>query len=913
MIMSIQLSAQKTMFNLEKAIQNWRKRLERHQGLEPGYIEEMESHLRDKIDDLVQNGFSEEQAFHQAVENHFDNPEEIAAQFFQARKTKVGLPPWKSGNWNLSLLPNFLKVIFRNFLRNKWYALINVLGLAIGIAGCILILIYINDEFSYDTFHEKSERIHRVTTDTKWGDQEGVSFTSPPPLGRVFTEQIPEVESSVRFFKPNDQILRKDDTYFKEDNIFAVDSTFFNIFSFHILEGNPESALTKPYSMIITPEIAQKYFGNEPALGESLQLGKDENSYTITGIVEPPPSNSHIQFDILTSIYSYEDVEYFEWSWVWNGVATYMLLEDGVRTEQAQQKIPAIVDANLPATFNRIGFSFEELLDNGGHWKYDLQPMEDVWLYSSKIGNPLGGSSDILYVYILATAALFIMIIACINFMNLATARSANRGKEVGIRKTLGSSRSTLAGQFLIESLFYSIVAAILACFMIDMLLPGFNNLAAKNLSFNLFDQPWIFLGLLILTVTVGLLSGSYPAVALSSYKPSDVLKGNLKSGTKGRKLRNVLVVGQFAISLILIIGTIIVYSQLEYMQNKDLGFEKDQVLIIRNSESLGTQQETFRKELLKVKGISSAAITSNYPSEADFTDFYHPQNSSDKDLMIGSILTDHAFIETLGIEMISGRNFRESDEVDRRSMIVNEKAASNLGWSPDEAIGQKIVYPGGNYQTFEIIGVMEDFNYYSLMNPIPNFAFFHRSSESYDVNNAYIAAKISTSNMEQTLAEISSEWDSFISDVPFEYVFLDDQFEALYRSQERMGTVFGVFTLIAILIACMGLLGLVAFATEQRTKEIGIRKVLGASSGNIVLLLSKDFAKLTVTAILIASPIAYFLMQKWLQDFAYSVTISADTFLLAAIAILIIVFATISFQSIKAALANPVKSLRSE
>lgn len=901
------------MFNKERSIQNWRKRLAKHPGLEPGMIEELESHLRDKVDDLVEKGFSEEEAFHQAVEKHFDDPEEIAGQFFQARKTKLAPPPWKREGWNLALLPNFLKVIFRNFLRNKGYALINILGLAVGIAGCILILIYINDEFSYDTFHEKSDRIHRVTTDTKWGDQEGISFTSPPPLGRVFTEQIPEVKSSVRFYKPSDQILRNGDTYFKEDNIFAVDSTFFNVFSFQLLEGNPESALVKPHSMVITPEIAQKYFGDESALGESLQLGKDENSYTITGIVESPPSNSHIQFDILTSIYSYEDVEYFEWSWVWNGVATYVSLEEGVDTEQAQQQIPAIVDANLPATFNRIGFSFEELLNNGGHWKYELQPMEDVWLYSSKIGNPLGGTSNILYVYILGTAALFIMIIACINFMNLATARSANRGKEVGIRKTLGSSRSSLAGQFMVESLFYSSIAAIIACLMLDLVLPGFNNLASKNLSFNLFDQPWIFFGLMILTVIVGLLSGSYPAVALSSYKPSDVLKGNLKSGSKGKALRNVLVVGQFSISLILIIGTLVVYSQLEYMQNKDLGFEKDQVLIIRNGESLGAQQETFREELLKVKGISSATLTSNYPSEADFTDFYHPQNSSDKDLMIGSILTDHAFVETLGIEMITGRNFRENGEVDRRSMIVNEKTALNLGWTPEEAIGQKIVYPGGDYQTFEIIGVMEDFNYYSLMNPIPNFAFFHRSSASYDVNSAYIVAKVSPSDIQQILTQISSTWDSFISDVPFEYVFLDDQFESLYRSQERMGIVFGVFTGIAILIACMGLLGLVAFATEQRTKEIGIRKVLGASSGSIVLLLSKDFAKLTAIAFLIASPIAYFLMQKWLQDFAYSITISTDTFLIAAASILVVVFMTISFQSIKAAIANPVESLRSE
>lgn len=900
-------------FNLDKAIKNWRKKLEKYPDLEPGYIEELEAHLRDKIDYLLAEDFNLEEAFLKASEDVTGGLPEVIEEFRSSRTNGKNPPVWKSRSWVPSLLPNYLKVTFRNVWRNKGYAFINILGLAIGITSCILILLYVNDEFNYDQFHEKSDRIYRVLTDTKWGDQEGVAFTSPPPLGRIFTEEIAGVKSFVRFYKPQEQIVRNNDIYFKEEGIFAADSTFFDMFSFELLEGNPETALKQPYSMVITPKIARKYFSDERALDQSLRLGEDQNAYTITGIVAPPPSNSHIQFDILTSIYTYDPVDYFDWSWVWNGVATYVMLHEQAEAEEAQAQIPDIVEANLPATFKRIGFSFEELIENGGHWNYRLQPLSELWLYSSAIGNPLGGSSNILYIYILGTAAIFILIIACINFMNLATARSTNRGKEVGIRKTLGSSRKVLAGQFLSESVLYSIAAALLACLLINLVLPGFNNLASKDLSFSLFDEPWVYGGLALLTLFVGLLSGSYPALALSSYKPVDVLKGNLRSGSKGKRLRHILVVGQFAISLVLIIGTLIVYAQLDYMQSKDIGLDKGQVIVIKNGENLYNQQETFRRQLAGMEGIISASLASNYPTKGDFTDFYHPLNAKGTDLMISSLLTDRYFIETMGIELIAGRNFREESAVDQRSVIINKKTAQSFGWFPDEAIGQKIVYPGGDYQTFTVVGVMENFNYYSLMNPVPNFAFFHRSSKSYTVDSDYVVAKIAPNRISETLDAISSQWENFRQNVPFEYVFLDDQFDALYRSQQRMGIVFGVFTTIAILVACMGLLGLVTFATEQRTREIGIRKVFGATSANIVLLLSKDFAKLTGLAFLIACPIAWYLMKQWLQDFAYSITIGPGIFLAAGFATMLVVLATISFQSLRAALSNPVKSLRSE
>lgn len=901
------------MFDLKQAIQNWKQSLRKHPGLEPGYIEELEAHLYDKLEDLTSRGYPQEEAFDKASEEILNSLPEVIEEYHISRTGGKQPPAWKSRSWIPALLPNYLKVSFRNFWRNKGYAFINILGLAIGMASCTLILLYVIDEFSYDRFHEKSDHIYRVLTDSKWGDQEGIAYTSPPPLGRVFTEELSGVTSYTRFYKPQPQIVRNEEVHFKEEGIFATDSTFFNIFSFELLKGNPETALKQPYSMVITPHIARKYFDEEQAVGKSLQLGEGKKAYTITGIVATPPSNSHIQFDILTSIYTYGDVEYFDWSWVWNGVATYVTLHEEADPRQAQTHIQAIVNENLPATFNRIGFSFEELLENGGHWTYRLQPFTDVWLHSSAIGNPLGGSSDILYIYILGTAAIFILIIACINFMNLATARSAKRGKEVGIRKTLGSTRKVLAGQFLTESLLYSAAAALLACLLITLVLPSFNNLAAKELAFSLFHQPWIFGGLALLTLFVGLLSGSYPALALSSYRPVEVLKGKIKSGSKGRRLRHVLVVGQFSISLILIIGTLIVYSQLDYMQSKDIGLDKEQVIVIKNGESLDTQQDTFREQLAGIEGIESVSLATNYPTEGDFTDFYHPQNAKGNDLMIASVLTDHYFLETMGIELVEGRNFREESAVDRRSVIINRKTAEGFGWSPEDAIGQKIIYPGGNYQTFTVVGVMENFNYYSLMHPVSNFAFFHRSSESYRVDSSYLVAKIAPNRIDGALDAISEQWENFRIDVPFEYVFLDDQFDALYRSQQRMGIVFGVFTIIAILVACMGLLGLVTFATEQRTKEIGIRKVLGASSASIVLLLSKDFAKLTGIAFLLACPIAWYLMQQWLQDFAYRITIGPGIFAVAGVATMLVVLATISFRSLQAALMKPVESLRSE
>lgn len=882
-------------FDLEQSIKKWRNRLEKHQGLEPGDVEELETHLRDKIDHLTAEGYGLQEAFEQASSDVSEGMPEVIEEFRTSRTRGKNPPAWKSRSWVPALLPNYLKVTFRNFWRNKGYAFINILGLAIGIAGCILILLYVNDEYSYDRFHENSDNIYRVLTDTKWGDQEGIAYTSPPPLGRVFSEELAGVKSFVRFYKPQEQIVRNEEVYFKEENIFAVDSTFFDVFSFELLEGNPETALKQPYSMVITPETARKYFKGGKALGRSLQMGDGQNAYTVTGIVAPPPTNSHIQFDILTSIYTYADVEYFDWSWVWNGVATYVTLHEQADPEQVRARIPAIVKDNLPATFNRIGFSFEELLQNGGHWNYILQPLDEVWLYSSNIGNPLGGTSNILYIYILGTAAVFILIIACINFMNLATARSVKRGKEVGIRKTLGSTRTVLAGQFLTESLLYSTAAALLACLLVNLVLPSFNNLASKSLSFSLVDQPWIYGGLALLTLFVGLFAGSYPALALSSHRPVDVLKGKMKSGSKGRRLRHVLVVGQFAISLVLIIGTIIVYTQLDYMQSEDIGLNKEQVVVIKNGEDLDTQQETFRQLLTDIEGIESASLTTNYPTEGDFTDFYHPQNAKGNDLMIASLLTDRYFIEIMGIELIEGRNFREESAVDRRSVIINRKTAENFGWSPEEAIGRRIVYPGGDYQTFTVIGVMENFNYYSLMNPVSNFAFFHRSSQSYQVDSNYIVARIAPDNIRETLDAIKSQWEDFRQDVPLEYVFLDDQFDALYRSQQRMGIVFGVFTVIAIIVACMGLLGLVTFATEQRTKEIGIRKVLGANSASVVMLISKDFIKLTGIAFVFACPVAWYLMNEWLQNFAYSISIGPGVFLAAGLSTLTVVLLTIT------------------
>ncbi|MGI8581206.1 MAG: ABC transporter permease, partial [Chitinophagaceae bacterium] len=580
-----------------------------------------------------------------------------------------------------------------------------------------------------------------------------------------------------------------------------------------------------------------------------------------------------------------------------------------------ESKFPAIVKTQAANAFIRIGQPLDELEKKGGKYILRLQPLTAIHLHSAGIGSNLTTVRDIKYVYIFSVIAFFIIILACVNFMNLSTAQSAKRAKEVGIRKVLGSVKAQLIKQFFTEAFIYTVIAAIIALLLVLVLVKPFNQLSGKDLSFNLLFSNNNLFYLLVLVIITALLAGSYPSFYLTSFKPVEVLKGKLLKTNLGNIfLRNGLVIFQFTISTGLIICTIIMFQQLQFTRNKNLGLNKDNMIVIANSNRLGSGEETFRQQVLNMPGIKSTSITTSVPTKYLFTDGYVPvpNNNEDiaKDISLTSYIVDYDFVPALQLQLLKGRNFSK-DFSDSTSVIVNEETVKQVGWK--EPLGQYLEYPGGNNQKFKVIGVVKDFNVQSLHNAIIPFALFHSSSKTYDIGSSYIMARIEPGETNNVISKLETKWKSFAPATPFDYSFLDEEFNALYKSDKRVGSVFGLFTMLSIFVACLGLFGLATYTAERRTKEIGIRKVLGASVQGVVRLLSKDFLKLVFIAALIAFPLAWWAMNKWLEDFVYRININWQVFVAAGIAVLLIALITVSFKAIKAAIANPVKSLRTE
>ncbi len=824
------------------------------------------------------------------------------------------------------MLQNYFKSAWRSMLHNRTSSLINISGLSIGIACTLLIVIFIKNELSYDRFHRDANRIFQVVLNGNMDGQEFWAGNTPPPVGAALTSNIPEIESFTRFYKPNDIVVRYEESnatekYFTEKNILAVDSNFLQLFDFKIIEGDAATALMKPGSVIITEEMAKKYFGNESAIGKTLLMREDKKPFAVTAVIKNVPSQSSIQFDFLVPVADFPVVKRFSWSWVWLQMMCYVKLKENVQTDkpsirQLETKFPAMIKVQAANGFKRIGKPFDEFLKNGGKWDLHLMPLTDVHLRSATIGMPwLSHISNIKYIYIFGSIALFIILLACVNFMNLSTARASRRSKEVGIRKVAGSTRTQLIKQFLSEAFLYSFISSIVAVALVALLLKGFSMIIDEPISFQTAFSPLIWSLLLALTIVVGLLAGSYPALYLTSFKPVLVLKGkNLLSGNKRNlMIRNGLVIFQFTISTMMIVGTLVVLKQLHFFRNTDMGFNKENVLIITSTNRLGESEESFRDAISQTPGIISASITSSIPSGSVFGDSYKAQPdenaSSLKDIGLSSFMVDESFIPTLNIKVIQGRNFSKEFS-DSSSVILNQEAVKQIGWK--DPIGKWIDYPGGDDVRFKVIGVVRNFNIESLQATITPFALFHISSKTYnpDFN---IIAKIKSQDLSRVINQVESKWKSFASTEPFDYNFLDAAFDSQYRSEKRLGSIFSIFAALSIFIACLGLFGLSAFMAERRTKEIGVRKVLGASVSNVVVLLSKDFLRLTLIAIVIAFPVAWYFMNKWLEDFAYRINITWTIFLMAGLSTLIITLVTISFQAIGAAMANPVKSLRTE
>ena len=807
------------------------------------------------------------------------------------------------------MIKNYIKVALRNLVKYKGYSFINIVGLAIGFACSILIAMFVFDELNYDKFHEKADQIYRVSLHGRLSDNEFNVPNTCGPLAFTLVNDYPEVLQATRVLGKSSRLVNYEDKHFNEEEIIFADSTFFDVFTFPFIQGDPNTALTKVNSIVITEETAQKYFGKKNPMGKLLRFDDDTTYFQITGIIKNVPDNSHFHFDFLVS-FSATDQRRNQ-MWTSNYLYTYIVLQKDFPPAQLEDKFPALLEKYVgPELEQFMGIGFKEFLEQGNKYGFALQPFLDIHLYSDLEGD-IEPQGDITYVYIFSVVAVFILLIACINFMNLTTARSASRAKEVGMRKVVGSFKSQLVGQFLNESILLSCLAFIFAIVIVSLSLPFFNNITGKEFSVSYFNDPIIILTLIGIAIIVGIIAGSYPAFVLASFKPVVVLKGKIAEGMKSSWLRSILVVFQFSISIIVFICTFIVYNQLSYIQNKKLGFEKEHVLVIHRVGALGNQKETFKQNLLKHPDIISVTHSNILPGRGLSFNGYGLEGAPEgKVYILGVYRVDFDFVETLELEMAEGRFFSRKISSDSSAVIINETAVKNLGLK--EPLGKRIIQPGETLEKSEfkpIIGVVKDLHFQTLHTVIRPMI-IELISES---SGGYISAKIKPENIQTTINRVKHNWESFVSKQPFEYSFLDEDFENLCEAEQRTGKVFIIFSILAIFIASLGLFGLVSFSASQRAKEIGIRKVLGSSISKIFLLLSKETVKLVIIASIIACPIAYFFAKDWLQNFYYRVGINPLIFIFTIVIISIIAIITISYHSITAATKNPAESLRYE
>jgi putative ABC transport system permease protein len=811
------------------------------------------------------------------------------------------------------MFKNYIKIAWRNLVKQKAFSILNITGLAIGLSCFLLIAVYVLDEISYDRFHEKAERIYRVNADIIFGGEEQrFPFTSDM-MGATLKNDYPEVEEFARIYNSNgSKLVKKDNFFITEERVAHADSTLFNVFTLPALKGDTKTALNEPNTVVITESTAKKYFGTTDVIGKTIETNeKSSTLYNITAVLKDIPKNSHFNFDFF---FSMDNVNYSWGAYLSHNFHTYLLLKPGTQVNSFERKLDEYtVNYVLPQAKTVLNIeSMDDFKKAGNKLQYSLIPITDIHLKSDRQFEITQGG-NLQYVYIFSAVALFILLIACINFMNLTTARSANRAKEVGIRKVLGTNKKKLILQFLSESTLMAVISMMLALVIAYLVLPLFNDVSAKQMTIQSLFTPWILPVLILLPFIVGLLAGSYPAFYLSAFQPIQVLKGKLSKGARGGGLRNVLVVFQFATSIVLIIGTIVIYRQLNYIQTKNVGFNKDQVLIVDGAYTLSNNTEAFKNEMLNTPGVVTASYSSYLPvsnsSRSDNTFSTESVMTSENGFGMQVWSVDDQYIPTMGMEIKTGRNFSKEFPTDSNAILINETTARMIG--EGDVIGRKL-YTTDNFQTgemisFTVIGVIKNFHFETLKQNIGPLCMRLKK------NTGMVSFKISGNQTAAIINKAESVWKSMVPAMPFKYRFLDESFEEMYRAEQRIGKISIIFSVIAIFIGCLGLFGLAAFIAEQRTKEIGIRKVLGASVNGIVHLLSKDFLKLVLIAFVIAAPFAWWAMHKWLEDFAFRIDISWWIFLLAGLIAGSIALFTVSFQAIRAALANPVNNLRTE
>ncbi len=812
------------------------------------------------------------------------------------------------------MFKNHIKIAWRSLKKQPFFTFLNVFGLAIGITGAILISLYIYDELSYDRMFADSDRIHRINADIKFGGEAREFAVTPAPMAETVTNDFSEVELATRFRTWGSSLLRKTDTdvNVKELQTTFVDPAFFKMFGIDLLVGDINTALKEPNTLVLTKTAANKHFPTNAALGKQLIFNNDD-TYTIVGVIDDLPTNSFLRdHTVFMSMSSHSDSEIVNWAS--NNYQTFIKLIPTANVDDIQKPLEGFLGKYVVPGVQKFmpGITEEEFKAAGNHLIYSTIPLTDIHLSSDRVAE-ISANNDIQSIYILSFIAAFIIILACVNFMNLSTAHSLKRAKEVGIRKTLGSKKGELIRQFLVESGLVSFGALILAIVLTIIALPFFNELANKDISLP-YTNPFFWLILIALGVLLGFLSGSYPAFFMSKFIPVKVLKGVSEHGLGGGKTRNALVVFQFAISVFLIVSTLVVYQQLEYIKNKDLGFSKDQVLIVDDVYTLGDQIVSFKERVQALGFVKNATLSSYFPTPSNRSDttFAPVEGATDHENAVSMQRwgVDHDYISTLGFKVIAGRDFDRDFKSDSTSIIVNESAVAVIGTTPNEAIGMRYTPDMGedNPEYYTIIGVVKDFHFSPFRDEI--------ESLSLHLNRSFtssLAIKLEGGNFSNAIASVESVWNELAPGQPFDYYFMEDSFNNTYKSEQRLGRIFIIFTTLSILIACLGLFGLAAFNAEKRTKEIGVRKVLGASVSQITYKLTIDFLKLVGIAILISLPLGWYAMTKWLEDFSYKVDIGWQAFVLASAGAIAISIITVSYQSIKAAIVNPVKSLRTE
>lgn len=806
------------------------------------------------------------------------------------------------------MLNNLIRHSLSSFKRQRAYIIINILGLSIGIACSLLIALYVINEASFDKYNKKKDRIYRADLNGKIGGQELTIYATPAVMGPTMLKEFPEIEDYLRMTGRGPTVIEYNSQTFTEEHIVEADSSFFNFFTIPVLKGDAANLLNAPYKVVLSESTAKRIFGDENPIDKPIKIGSDTIRYTVSGVMGDVPENSHFEANILSSFITNPRSK--EPIWLNNSFSTYFLLKQNVNYKTVEDKIPEMLKKYIgPEIQQYMGITIEDFLAQGNKFRYFLQNLTDIHLDPS-IQQEFKPASDPKYLIIFGSVAILIVLIAAVNFMNLSTAQASRRAKEVGIKKIAGSTRGMLITQFLSESFILSLISMLFALIIIKVTLPYFNDLLNSNLTLGLFKNWYTIPGMILFTLVVGLLSGSYPAFFLSSFSPYEVLKGNVKNSRNNGRLRRVLVVFQFAASILLIIGTMIMYRQIYYMINKDAGFNKEQLIVINRAEALRTKMKSFKETVKNIPGVINISSSTAVPGRSNNNNGYMIEGRKDETFLAMTSWVDYDFLGTYGMTLVSGRNFNESYSSDKQACLINETALKNFNITDLEKVRFMQPNDSGKIEYMPILGVIKNFNFESLRNPIGPYIFKFQND---NMLWGYISVRLSAQNYSKTINAIENVWKEYVSNNPLQYYFVDEDFEQMYIQEKRNAQLAVIFSILAVLVAALGLFGLTSYTVEQKTREIGVRKAMGSSVAGIYAVISREFMILVSVSALIAWPLIYFIATKWLQSFYYKINPGPFIFIGGLAIALGIATLTISYRILKAARVNPAQSLKYE